>query len=79
MKTALAAILLLAATPALAQVPERSYTLVVTGGEIEIIARGLGELPAKTVNPLIVKLNQQISAQDKPPPPAEPAKPEPKP
>lgn len=66
----------LLAAPALAQqLPEKTYNLTVTAAEINVLAEALGEVPAKRANPLIMKLNAQVQAQDKPAEPAkEPAK-----
>lgn len=70
----------LIASPAIAQTPEKTVILTVTEADLAVISEGLNELPAKRVNQLFVKLNDQIKAQAAPTPkdpPKESAKPKP--
>ena len=60
------------------------YTLKVAPSDLDVIGRGVDELPAKLANPLTARMLQQISAQqeafrkaNQPPAPAEPEKPAP--
>lgn len=76
MKRLLIAAMLLASTAAFAQPAEKTYSLTVTATEIGVLAEALGEIPAKRANPLIAKLNQQITAQDAAAKKAEEPKPE---
>ena len=56
--------------------PERNYTLTVSPQELRHLDAAVNELPKKIADPLIVKLQAQIAAQDKAA--AEAQKPEPK-
>lgn len=61
------ALLLALTTAAIAQpvpIGPREYTLTLTGDDINLIGRGIEELPAKLANPLTQRLLQQINAQN---------------
>jgi len=60
--------LTLVAFPTLLQAQEvpQTYQLMVTVPEINVIAKGLGTLPYNDVAPLMQKLQQQITTQQKP-------------
>jgi hypothetical protein len=60
--------LTLVAFPTVLQAQEvpQTYQLMVTVPEINVIAKGLGTLPYNDVAPLMQKLQQQITSQQKP-------------
>lgn len=72
MKSILASgILLASAGTALAQSPQpQTYTLKVTGADLQVMSRALARGPYEDVAPLLSKLQSQLQAQDKPPEPA---------
>jgi hypothetical protein len=45
--------------------PAKLYYLEVEGADLDIISRGLMEVPKRLADPLILKLNGQLQAQDK--------------
>lgn len=60
---ALALAAFLAAYPATAQQPEKEIDLHVTRAEAQLVLNALTLLPWKDVNPLIVKLSDQLKTQ----------------
>ena len=67
MKYAILAVVALLSTSAFAQqAAEKTYTITVSVADLNVIAQGLGEVPAKLANPVIAKLNAQIQASDAP-------------
>jgi hypothetical protein len=67
------------AQPAPSAAP-KTYTLTVTSDELGVIGQALGETPTRVGMPVVQRLRDQVSQQDKkrdaPPPPAAPAAPQ---
>ena len=51
--------------PAASPAPAKLYYLEVEPADLDAISRALMELPKKVADPLILKLNAQLQAQDK--------------
>lgn len=52
---------MLLSTAAYAQ--QQEFTIKLTGPELDIIGRGLGEVPFKDAAPILQKLREQVAAQ----------------
>ena len=63
MKTLIIIALVLLASPALAQQQQQTFTIVLTGPQIDLIGKALGKLPFEEVSGVVGVISTQIAGQ----------------